>query len=108
MKQYMKIIGMKIVYVSPAENDGVVELTLAPLDMVKPKNKSIMEMALRNVMDIVEEVGSSQRFETKIYIPWKTWVEEFKNQPLSNVWVDVSIETFADDIVKNVIKEIKK
>jgi hypothetical protein len=87
MKQLMKIIGVKVVYVTPDETGGTVELTLAPL-------------ASGNLDQIMQEVGTNQKFETKVYMTLNQYLKEIKNQPLSDVWLEVTVEAFASDISK--------
>jgi len=100
MKQLMKIIGVKVVYVSPDETGGTVELTLAPKEMVKRKSVGIMALASGNLDQIMQEVGTGQKFETKVYMTLDQYLEEIKNQPLSDVWLEVTVETLASDISK--------
>jgi len=93
MKQLMKIIGVKLV------NLETVELILTPKEMVKPKTIGIMDLAGGNLEQLMQKVGSNQRFETKIYRGLNQDVEEIKNQPFTDVWVEVTVETFASDLV---------
>ena len=101
MKQLMKIIGVKVVNVTPDETEGVVELTLAPIEVVKKKPKSIMELAMGgNMSSIFGEVNDLQHRENKVFINLNQYLQEFKNQPLSNVWLEITVETLAEDIAK--------
>jgi hypothetical protein len=100
MKQLMKIIGVKVVYVTPDETGGTVELILVPKEMVKRKPKGIMALASGSLEQIMQEVGTNQKFETKVYMTLNQYLEEIKNQPLSDVWLELTVETFASDISK--------
>jgi len=100
MKQLMKIIGVKVVYVTPDETGGIVELILAPKDVVKKKSISLMALASGSLDEIMQEVGTNQKFETKVYMTLDQYLEEIKNQPLSDVWLELNVEAFASDMQK--------
>jgi hypothetical protein len=100
MKKLMKIIGVKLVHVSSDESGGIIELTLAPKDIVKKKPLGIMDLAMGNIGDIAGEIGGMQQRETKIYMDFNEYLIEFRNQPLSEVWVEVTLEKLASDIVR--------
>lgn len=101
MKQLMKIIGVRVVNVTPDETEGVVELRLAPIEMVKKKPKSIMELAMGGDMSsLFGEVNDLQHRENTVFISLKQYLNEFKNQPLSNIWLELSVAQLAEDISK--------
>ena len=100
MKQLMKIIGVKVVYAAPDEKNGIVELTLAPKDVVKQKPISLMDIAMGGTVETVQQAFGQKKFETKIYIGLDEYFKEIKNQPLSDVWVDLTIEKYASEISK--------
>jgi hypothetical protein len=100
MKQLMKIIGVKVVYVRPDETDGTVELILAPKEMVRRKPLGIKDLMNGSVDQIMQEVGTGQKFETKVYMTLNQYLKEIKNQPLSDVWLEVTVEALASDIGK--------
>jgi len=79
MKQLMKIIGVKLVYCSPDETGGIIELILAPKEIVKKKPVGIMDLARGNISQILQEVGDTQKHETKIYMDFNQYLKEFKN-----------------------------
>jgi hypothetical protein len=101
----MKIIGMKLVYVAPDEQSGIVELILIPRNIVRKKPISILELANGSIDDIIHNTEGTQRFETKIYMDLTMYLEEIKNQPLSDIWLELYIDNFASDIVKTGVKK---
>ena len=100
MKQLMKIIGVKVVYAATDEKNGIVELTLAPKDVVKQKPISLMDIAMGGTVETVQQAFGQKKFETKIYIGLDEYFKEIKNQPLSDVWLDLTIEKYASEISK--------
>jgi Fe2+ transport system protein B len=104
MKQLMKIIGVKVVHVNASETSGIVELTLAPKEMVKRKPMGIMDLVKGDVSQIMDEVGNTKQFETRIYMGLKQYLDELKNQPLSDVWLEITLEQLASDIAKEKVK----
>lgn len=100
MRQLMKVIGVKVVYVTPDETGGTVEIILAPKEIVKKKPIGVMDLARGNISQIMQEVGSNQKFETKIYMDLNQYLRELKNQPLSDVWLEVTVDKLAGEIVR--------
>lgn len=99
MKQLMKIIGAELVHQTTPE-DGIVELTLTPYETVTKKKVSLMDIATGGIDSVMNEAIGSQKRKTKMYINLMDWISEFKNQPLSNVWLEITLDETAEEIVK--------
>ena len=97
MKELMKIIGVKLVHQSNPE-DGIVELTLIPYETIKKKSPGLMELATGGFEKMIQEAQSSIKHETKIYMNLIEWIQKYKNQPLSNVWVEITLDQTAYEI----------
>lgn len=102
MKQLMKIIGMELVKTGthPDGRDGIVKLMLIPYENIKLKKRGIMQIAMGGVDEMINELTQNQQFKSEIYISQKDWLQEFKNQPYTNVNVDIVVDKFAIDIAK--------
>ena len=102
MKQLMKIIGMELVKTGthPDGRDGIVKLILVPYDTVKLKKKGIMQLAMGGVDEMINEITQNQQFKSEIYVSQKDWLQELKNQPYTNVNVEILVDKLALDIAK--------
>jgi hypothetical protein len=102
MKQIMKIIGMEIVKtgVEADGSDSIVKLILVPHSDVTIKKPSLMQLAMGGTDKIIQEMMDFQQNKTIIFISQREWLKEFKNQPYSNVNIEISINKLAMDIAR--------
>jgi len=102
MKKLMKIVGMELVKSSnpSGSGNGIVKLILLPKDMVKVKKPSLSDMVTGNLENVIEQVQQAKQYKSCVYISMSEYLKHFKNQPLSDVYIDIVVSKYANEIAK--------